>query len=131
MPRKNINLNKAPKHEKLPVLAAAIVCETYSHTCFLKKPNNSANPYQRFLLLAIWHSILVVCITRHTGGIAYAIWSAVGIVLISIVGYYGETLDLPAIIGIGCIMVVFLSLICFFQMEHSIKSVGLPTPCNK
>lgn len=39
-------------------------------------------------------------------GIAYAIWSAVGIVLISIVGYvvYNQQLDLPAIIGIACIV---------------------------
>jgi len=35
-------------------------------------------------------------------GIAYAIWSGVGITLISMIGYfvYKQTLDLPAIIGI-------------------------------
>lgn len=35
-------------------------------------------------------------------GIAYAIWSGVGIVIISIIGYFAfkQTLDLPAIIGI-------------------------------
>jgi small multidrug resistance pump len=35
-------------------------------------------------------------------GISYAIWSGVGITLISIIGYffYKQTLDLPAIIGI-------------------------------
>lgn len=39
-------------------------------------------------------------------GIAYAIWSAVGIVLISFVGFlvYNEKLDVPAMIGIGCII---------------------------
>jgi small multidrug resistance pump len=39
-------------------------------------------------------------------GIAYAIWSGVGIILISIIGYffYKQTLDLPAIIGILLIM---------------------------
>lgn len=39
-------------------------------------------------------------------GIAYAIWSAVGIVLISMVGFlvYNEKLDVPAMIGIGCII---------------------------
>lgn len=39
-------------------------------------------------------------------GIAYAIWSGVGITLISIIGYcfYKQTLDLPAIIGILLIM---------------------------
>jgi len=35
-------------------------------------------------------------------GISYAIWSGVGITLISIIGYffYKQTLDIPAIIGI-------------------------------
>ncbi|CAN7209593.1 MULTISPECIES: SMR family transporter [unclassified Acidovorax] len=39
-------------------------------------------------------------------GIAYAIWSAVGIVLISTVGwlYYGQRLDAPAIAGLGLIV---------------------------
>jgi len=39
-------------------------------------------------------------------GIGYAIWSGVGIVLISIIAYfvYGQSLDLPAIIGIGLIL---------------------------
>ena len=39
-------------------------------------------------------------------GIAYAIWSGVGIVLISIVGWllYKQALDLPAMLGMGLIM---------------------------
>ncbi|MGB7389429.1 MAG: SMR family transporter, partial [Pseudomonas neustonica] len=39
-------------------------------------------------------------------GIAYAIWSGVGIVLISLVSWmlYGQKLDLPALIGMGMIM---------------------------
>jgi small multidrug resistance pump len=39
-------------------------------------------------------------------GIAYAIWSGVGITLISIIGYflYKQSIDLPAIIGILLIM---------------------------
>lgn len=39
-------------------------------------------------------------------GIAYAIWSGLGIVLISVVGYFrfGQVLDLPALFGIGCII---------------------------
>ena len=40
-------------------------------------------------------------------GVAYAIWSGVGIVLISLAGWllYKQLLDLPAIIGMGMIMV--------------------------
>ncbi len=39
-------------------------------------------------------------------GIAYAIWSGAGIVAISIIGYflYRQTLDLPALVGIGLIL---------------------------
>ena len=39
-------------------------------------------------------------------GIAYAIWSGVGVVLISVVAWllYGERLDLPALIGMGLII---------------------------
>jgi small multidrug resistance pump len=39
-------------------------------------------------------------------GIAYAIWSGVGVVLITLVGWlvYGQKLDTPALIGIGLIV---------------------------
>lgn len=39
-------------------------------------------------------------------GIAYAIWSGVGIVLISVIGfvYFKQSLDLPAILGLGLII---------------------------
>ncbi len=39
-------------------------------------------------------------------GIMYAIWSGIGIVLISVLGwvFYRQSLDLPAIIGMGLII---------------------------
>ena len=39
-------------------------------------------------------------------GIAYAVWSAVGIALVSVIGWllYKQSLDIPAIIGIGLIV---------------------------
>jgi len=39
-------------------------------------------------------------------GIGYAIWSGVGIILVSIIAYfaYDQSLDLPALIGIGLIL---------------------------
>ncbi|MEY2699534.1 MAG: hypothetical protein RIQ52_289 [Pseudomonadota bacterium] len=38
-------------------------------------------------------------------GVAYAIWSGVGTVLITLIGWsvYGQRLDLPALLGIGMI----------------------------
>lgn len=39
-------------------------------------------------------------------GIGYAIWSGVGIILVSIIAFfaYGQTLDLPALIGVALIL---------------------------
>ncbi len=39
-------------------------------------------------------------------GVAYAVWSGAGIVLTSIIGWrlFGQTLDLPALIGIALIL---------------------------
>ena len=39
-------------------------------------------------------------------GIAYAIWSGIGIVLVALFGwiFYRQTLDLPAILGLGLII---------------------------
>ena len=39
-------------------------------------------------------------------GIAYAVWSAVGIVLVAVIGLvaFGQRLDLPAVIGLGLIV---------------------------
>ena len=48
-------------------------------------------------------------------GIAYAIWSGLGIVLISLVGYFvfGQTLDTAAMIGLGLIIAGVLVLNLF------------------
>lgn len=50
-------------------------------------------------------------------GIAYAIWSGVGIVLISAVGWllYGQRLDLPAMLGLGLIVAGVLVVNLFSQ----------------
>lgn len=39
-------------------------------------------------------------------GIAYAIWSGVGIVLVALIGFavFGQRLDLPAVTGLGLIV---------------------------
>ena len=50
-------------------------------------------------------------------GIGYAIWSGVGIVLVSIIAYfaYGQSLDLPALIGIALILAGVLVINLFSQ----------------
>ena len=50
--------------------------------------------------------LLALALKTIPVGIAYAIWSGIGIVLISVVGLvaFGQKLDLPAVIGIGLII---------------------------
>ena len=50
-------------------------------------------------------------------GIGYAIWSGVGIVLVSIIAFfaYGQTLDLPALIGMGLILTGVIVINVFSQ----------------
>ena len=50
-------------------------------------------------------------------GIGYAVWSGAGILLISIIAYFvhGQTLDLPALIGIGLILSGVLVINLFSQ----------------
>lgn len=50
-------------------------------------------------------------------GIGYAIWSGVGIILVSVIAFfaYGQSLDLPALIGIGLILAGVLVINLFSQ----------------
>ena len=62
------------------------------------------------LVVAVGYSLAIVglAFTFRTipMGIAYAIWSGLGIVLISTVGWvvFGQRLDLPAVLGLGLIV---------------------------
>ena len=54
-------------------------------------------------------------------GIAYAIWSGVGIVLVSLaaVVLFGQKLDLPALIGMGLIVAgVIVIIVCSKSVVH-------------
>ncbi len=50
--------------------------------------------------------LLSVTLKAMPVGIAYAIWSGVGIVLIALIGYavFGQKLDLPAVLGLVLII---------------------------
>ena len=52
-------------------------------------------------------------------GVAYALWAGLGIVLITIVGaaVFGQTMDLPAILGIALIISGVVVLRVFSSME--------------
>lgn len=85
-------------------LASAILCETLA-TSFLKKTEQFTKPLPTLIfaiaMIASFY-LLSHAVKGIPVGIAYAIWSGVGIVLISAIGYfvYKQTLDLPAIIGL-------------------------------
>lgn len=89
-------------------LAIAIIAEVIA-TSALKASENFTQLWPSLLTLA-GYAVAFFCLslTLRTMpvGIAYAIWSGVGIVLISAIGWiaFGQKLDLPAIIGLGLII---------------------------
>lgn len=90
-------------------LAAAILCETIG-TSFLKKTEQFSKPVPTIIFIVAMATSFYLLSFALKGipiGVAYAIWSAVGIVLISLVGYfvYKQSLDFPAILGIALIVV--------------------------
>lgn len=72
-------------------------------TCALK----SSEQFTRLRLSAVAFYFLSLTLKSMPIGIAYAIWSGLGIVLISGIGYlvYNQSLDFPAIIGILFIII--------------------------
>jgi small multidrug resistance pump len=100
-------------------LAIAIVGEVVA-TSFLRASNG---------FTALWPTAVVVvgygitfyffslALQTIPVGIGYAIWSGVGIVLIATIAFFvhGQTLDLPALIGMGLILAGVLVINLFSQ----------------
>jgi small multidrug resistance pump len=89
-------------------LAIAIVAEVVGTTAL-----KASNEFTRLLpslivILGYGTAFYFMAISMRVlpVGIMYAIWSGMGIVLISILGWlvYRQTLDLPAMIGMGFII---------------------------
>lgn len=91
----------------LPLLAA-IVLEVIA-TSALQASQQFTRPWPT-LLMALGYLgaffFLSLALRGIPVGIAYAIWSGLGIVLISAVGWvgFGQKLDMPAMIGLGLIL---------------------------
>lgn len=90
-------------------LFAAILCETVG-TSFLKKTDHFTKPLPTIIFvtaMGLSFYLLSFALKGIPIGIAYAIWSAVGIVLISIVAFivYKQHLDFPALLGMAFIVV--------------------------
>ncbi|MCZ2084182.1 multidrug efflux SMR transporter [Kaistella sp. SH40-3] len=102
-------------------LAGAIIFETIG-TSFLKKTEHFSKPLPTLIfIMAMMTSfyLLTLALKGIPIGVAYAIWSAVGIVLISLVGYfvYKQSLDFPAILGIAFI-ILGVVIINFFSKSN-------------
>lgn len=90
------------------LLGFAIVCEVIGST-FLVKSDGFSKLIPSLLVIlffSIAFFLLSHVIKTIPMGIAYAIWSAVGMVLTAAVGYFifKQSLDLPAMIGIAMII---------------------------
>ena len=100
------------------LLALAIIAEVIA-TSSLKASHNfprlgpSLVVIVGYAIAFIWLSLTLKAIPI---GIAYAIWSGVGVALIAIIGWlvYGQRLDLPAIIGL-CLIVAGVATINLFS----------------
>ncbi|UVE17282.1 SMR family transporter [Pseudomonas sp. LS44] len=89
-------------------LSIAIAAEVVT-TSSLKAVKGLSTPLPLLLVIcgyAISFWMLILVMRSLPVGIVYAIWSGLGIVLVSIAALflYGQKLDLPAMLGIGLII---------------------------
>ncbi|WP_430462850.1 SMR family transporter [Thalassolituus sp. LLYu03] len=101
------------------LLSAAIVAEVIA-TSALKASEGFSKPGPAAVVVigyAISFYLLAMVLKSLPVGITYAIWSGAGIVLVTLIGWlvYKQTLDLPAMLGIGLIMAGVLVINLFSQ----------------
>ncbi len=89
-------------------LAIAILCEVLA-TSALRQVEGFTRPGPSVIVVVGYTAafyFLSLALRAIPVGIAYALWSGFGIVLVSIVAYlrYGQRLDTPALCGIALIM---------------------------
>ncbi|ALL04564.1 multidrug transporter [Pedobacter sp. PACM 27299] len=94
---------------KFLYLFIAIIAEVFA-TSALKASEQFSKPLPSIIVVVgyvLAFYFLSLTLKTIPVGIAYALWSGVGIVLVSAAGYflYKQTLDLPALLGIGLIII--------------------------
>ncbi|MGB3275026.1 MAG: multidrug efflux SMR transporter [Castellaniella sp.] len=98
-------------------LSIAIVAEVIA-TSALKVSDGFSRPLPSTITVigyGLAFYLLALALKTIPVGIAYAVWSGAGIVAIALIGYFifGQTLDTPALIGIGLILAGVLVLNVF------------------
>ena len=89
-------------------LGIAIIAEVVATTAL--KSSESFTRLGPSLLVLLGYGVaffaLSLCLKTISVGVAYALWSGLGIVLITIAGLlvHGQTVDLPAILGMALIV---------------------------
>ncbi|USH04512.1 QacE family quaternary ammonium compound efflux SMR transporter [Grimontia kaedaensis] len=106
----------------LVTLSVAILFEIVA-TSMMPKTQSFTQPVVTTSVLvcyAISFYLLSITVKLMPLGIAYAIWSAAGILLVSIVAwmFYGQELDLPAVIGMSLIMAGVVIINIFSSVMH-------------
>jgi small multidrug resistance pump len=90
------------------ILGIAIVAEVIG-TSALKASDGFTRPGPA-LLVVLGYAVAFYCLSLVLRtlpvGITYAVWSGLGIVLITLAAWllYGQTIDLPGLIGMGLII---------------------------
>ena len=89
-------------------LGIAIIAEIVA-TTFLKQSESFSKPVPSLITVvgyAVAFYFLSLALRTLPTGVAYAIWSGVGIVLIAAIAWvlHGQRLDAPALIGMGLIV---------------------------
>ena len=104
------------------MLGIAIVAETIA-TSALKSSVGFTKTLPSIIVLvgySVAFYFLSMTLKSIPVGIAYAVWSGVGIVLITVVGWtvFGQKLDLPAIIGMALIIAGVVVMNVFSKAAH-------------
>ncbi|GHH55157.1 MULTISPECIES: DMT family transporter [Gammaproteobacteria] len=90
------------------LLGGAILAEVVA-TSSLKASDGFRNPLPSIVVVAGYAAafyLLSLTLKTIPVGVAYAIWSGLGIVLVALIGWlaYGQKLDLPALAGMALIV---------------------------
>ena len=100
-------------------LAIAIVAEVIATSAL--KASDGFSRLAPSIVVVVGYAIAFSCLSLTLRtipvGVAYAIWSRVGIVLIALVGYFSfnQALDAPALIGMALILAGVLVINLFSQ----------------